>query len=126
MGLVGPGQRPAKKDTREEEAARMQEGEEMEMPVEARAIPGHQGVEDSWYLPDPEDTDAQDPIHPGHGGKPAGQAKGKTAPGFGALPHGQYREGCCDQQKGNMTCYMRREDESAAGKEGELCQGHTN
>ena len=126
MGLVRSCQRPAKQDAGEEETARVEEGKEMEMPVEAGAIPGHQGVDDGRHLPEPEDADAHYPVQPRHGGKPAGQAESQAALCFGAFPHGQYREGRCDQQKDNMTCHMRTEDEFAAGKEGELCQGHTN
>ena len=104
----------------------MQKGEKMEVPVEARAVPGHQGVEDSGHLPDPEDTDAQDPVKPGHSGKPTGKAKGKAAHRFGALPHGQYGERRRNKQKDHVTCYMGTENEFAAGKEGELSQGHAN
>jgi len=126
MGLVRSYQRPAKQDAREEEAAGVEEGKEMEMPVEAGTIPGHQGVDNGRYLPKPEDTDTQDPVQPGHGGKPAGEAKGQSAPCFGAFPHGQYEKGRRDQQEDNVTRHMCAENEFAAGKEGELCYGHTN
>jgi hypothetical protein len=125
VGLIGAGQRPAKEDPGKKEAARMKEGKKMEVPMKARAVPGHQGVENGRYLPDPQDTDAQDPVQPGHSGKPAGEAKSQATHGFGAFPHSEYGEGCRDQQKSYVTCYMRTEDEFVAAKEGELCQGHT-
>lgn len=78
----------------------------MEVPVESRTVPCHQGVKDAGYLPEPEDADAQDPIQPGHSRKPAGKAKCQAAHSFGAFPHSQYGEGRRDKQKDNMTGHM--------------------
>lgn len=84
----------------------MEKREQMKVPVEAGTIPCHQGVKDAGYLPEPEDTDAQDPIQPGHGRKPAGKAKCEATRGFRAFPHGQYEEGRRDQQEDNVTSHM--------------------
>jgi len=71
VGLIGPSQRPAKQDSGQEEASGMEKREQMKVPMESRTIPCHQGVKDAGYLPEPEDTDAQDPVQPGHSRKPA-------------------------------------------------------
>lgn len=104
----------------------MEERQQMQMAMETGAIQGHQGIKYGRNLPEPQDADAKDPVQPGHGGKPAGQAKCQAALGFGPFTHRQHGERCRDQQQDNMTGHMRAKDEFAASEEGELRKSHTN
>lgn len=106
VGQVWSGQRPAEEYAGKQEASGVEEGEQVKVTVKAGAIPDDQRVEDCRHLPDPEDTDTQDPVQPGHRREPAGHAKSEAARGFRPLSHRQYGERRGYQQKRNMTCYM--------------------